>query len=102
MENPALSTGGYLPGPRTDSKNDRALRKNQKISGPGVRSRWALGTTFHRGMNPSVNWRPVCKGGPPFGIRRQWAGETLNLLRAEPNNNEREMPMCLADREKWD
>ena len=26
--------------------------------------------------------------GPPFGICRQWAGETLNLLRVEPNINE--------------
>ena len=38
-------------------------------------------------MNPSVNWRqPVIRAG----ICRQWAGETLNLVRVEPNNNERE------------
>ena len=41
-------------------------------------------------MNPSVNWRPVLWGRTTIWHLRQWAGETLNLLRVEPNINERE------------
>ena len=78
--------------PRRRGAGRRGLGKWQRESACGTpvascEQPQPLGVT-QAGVSTLV--RPVCEGGPLFGIWSRWAGETLNLLRVEPNNNERE------------